>query len=246
MVQGNDSLDAGRVISGREPRPVTSSGVITHVAMVPQPPLLVPGIGTAPVGLRTACRAAARALARQSGHWLAVGGHRERITLSGASGSFAGYGKDIGVSLAAGAPSPLPGMPLPALVAGWLRAEAGAVDVRVELFDEVPPAVSSPGRACLLVLGDGSNRHGPKSPGSEDERAPAFEEEIRKAISSADTAALRRLDRELCDELGVGGRVPWQVLADLADGAEWRAELLYSDAPYGVGYHVAVWERVGS
>jgi hypothetical protein len=26
-------------------------------------------------------------------------------------------------------------------------------------------------------------------------------------------------------------------------GGGWRGELLYSGAPYGVGYHVAVWER---
>ncbi|WP_254125805.1 hypothetical protein [Amycolatopsis sp. CA-230715] len=220
--------------------------MITHVAMVPQPPLLVPGIGTAPVGLRAACRTAARTLARASGYWLAVGGHDERITLSGASGSFAGYGLDIRVSLTAEDPPQVPEMPLPALVAGWLRAETDAVDVQVELFDEVPLTASSEERACLLVLGDGSNRHGPKSPGSEDDRAPAFDEEIRKALASADVAVLRRLDRGLCDELGVGGRVPWQVLADLSEGADWRADLLYSDAPYGVGYHVAVWERVGS
>jgi aromatic ring-opening dioxygenase LigB subunit len=92
-----------------------------------------------------------------------------------------------------------------------------------------------------LVLGDGSNRHGPRAPGSEDERAPSFDDAVAKALAKADAEALLALDPALADELGAGGRVPWQVLAGVGDS--WRAELLYSAAPFGVGYHVAVWER---
>jgi hypothetical protein len=94
----------------------------------------------------------------------------------------------------------------------------------------------------VLILGDGSNRHGPAAPGSEDVRAPAFDDAVAKALAKADTQALLDLDPALAGELGVGGLVPWQVLAGA--GGEWHGELLYSAAPFGVAYHVAVWERV--
>ncbi|TGB08221.1 hypothetical protein E2651_19940 [Streptomyces sp. MZ04] len=35
------------------------------------------------------------------------------------------------------------------------------------------------------------------------------------------------------------GRAPWQVLAGAAEGAGLSGELLYEDAPYGVGHLVA-------
>ncbi|WP_370942983.1 class III extradiol dioxygenase subunit B-like domain-containing protein [Amycolatopsis sp. cg5] len=228
--------------------------MITQVVMVPQPPLLVPELaaGAAPetAQLREACLSAVRAL---GGRWLAVAAGPVEQTVSAAgAGTFRGYGVDVGVTLAAAAAStPAGELPLPALIAGWLRGQAGAESVEVRVVD----ATATPGHcadlgrsldsedAGLLVLGDGSNRHGPRSPGNEDERAPGFDEAIAAALGKADVEALKALDPGLCAELGVTGRVPWQVLAGLADGASWRAELLYTGAPHGVGYHVAVWER---
>jgi hypothetical protein len=234
--------------------------VISHVAVVPHPPLLVPELSPGSAGpLRAACRAA---VSRLGDRWLAVGAYDEDTFIEPESaGSFRGYGVDVPVRLSServpvrsgpgGLPPELPPeLPLPALVAGWLREQAGAASVRVRLL----AAVTEPG-ACervgkeiaesdetgLLILGDGSNRHGPRSPGSEDDRAPGFDESVARALESADVAALLALDTRLADELGAGGRVPWQVLAGLGSG--WRAELLYSAAPFGVGYHVAVWER---
>ena len=55
-------------------------------------------------------------------------------------------------------------------------------------------------------------------------------------------SALAALDPGLAAELAVAGRAPWQVLAAAACG-DWAADLLYSDAPFGVAYHVAVWTR---
>jgi hypothetical protein len=224
--------------------------VITHAVVVPHPPLLVPQIspGADPdlAALREACVAAAR---RLGDAWLAVGAHTEDLVISSeAAGSFHGYGVDVPVRLSA--PRPQRRLPLPALVAGWLREQAGAASVELHLVGEsTGPAVCArlgsrlpeSGRTGLLVLGDGSNRHGPGAPGSADERAPGFDEGVAKALAKADTEALLALDPALCDELGVGGRVPWQVLAGAGEG--WRGELLYSAAPFGVGYHVAVWER---
>lgn len=177
--------------------------------------------------------------------WTAVGVHPvAQVIGPDAAGSFRGYGVDERVRLSAN--STPRQLPLPALVAGWLREQAGAESVEVRLF----PADADPADCArwgteltgdVLVLGDGSNRHGAAAPGSEDVRAPAFDDAIAKALAKADTQALLDLDPVLAGELGVGGRVPWQVLAGA--GGDWHAEVLYSAAPFGVAYHVAVWER---
>ena len=47
----------------------------------------------------------------------------------------------------------------------------------------------------------------------------------------------------LSRELHVAGLPAWRVLADAAaaSGVEYDADLLYDQAPYGVGYFVATW-----
>lgn len=197
--------------------------------------------------LRAACLTA---VSRLGDRWLAVGAHDEDLSIEPESaGSFRGYGVDVPVRLSTESVPPRD-LPLPALVAGWLRDRAGASSVRVRLIARTakPAECADLGKRLaespetgLLVLGDGSNRHGPRAPGSEDDRAPGFDENITKALERADAAALLALDPRLAEDLGAGGRAPWQVLAGFGPG--WRAELLYSEAPFGVGYHVAVWER---
>ena len=54
-------------------------------------------------------------------------------------------------------------------------------------------------------------------------------------------SALGALDEHLAEELWAGGTAAWRAVAALA-GA-WRGEVLYADAPYGVGYAVATWVR---
>ncbi|WAL67410.1 class III extradiol dioxygenase subunit B-like domain-containing protein [Amycolatopsis cynarae] len=228
--------------------------MITHVAVVPQAPLLVPRLspGTEPglASLRDACLSAVRTLGAR---WVAVGPHPEDLTVPPRSaGSFRGYGADVPVRLSAdgSGEEPESGLPLPALVAGWLREQTGAESVAVRLLgDATEPAgcarvgedLDEDGPSALLVLGDGSNRHGAGAPGSADERAAGFDDSVAKALAKADAEALLALDPGLAAELGASGRAAWQVLAGLGDG--WRAELLYSAAPFGVAYHVAVWER---
>jgi hypothetical protein len=225
--------------------------VISRVAVVPHPPLLVPELSPGCAsGLRAACLTAVSRLGQA---WLAVGAHDEDLSIEPESaGTFRGYGVDVPVSLSTER-VPSAELPLPALVAGWLRDRAGAASVRIRLIARATPAaecerigkeLADAEETSLLVLADGSNRHGPRSPGSEDARAPGFDEAVAQALRTADAQALRALDVRLADELGAGGRAPWQVLAGLGPG--WRAELLYSEAPFGVGYHVAVWERPGS
>lgn len=220
--------------------------MITRAVVVPHPPLLVPRLSPGPepelAALREACLAAA---GRLGPRWTAVGAHgKDQVIGPDAAGSFLGYGVDERVSLSADGVERA--LPLPALVAGWLRQQVGAEAVEVRLVDRTTPPADCARNGSeldgdLLILGDGSNRHGPRSPGSEDERAPAFDRAVAEALGKADTRALLEIDPGLADELGAGGRVPWQVLAGVA--GEWRAELLYSAAPFGVAYHVAVWER---
>ncbi|MBW4722267.1 class III extradiol dioxygenase subunit B-like domain-containing protein [Saccharothrix obliqua] len=225
--------------------------MISRVAVVPHPPLLVPELvgadapETAPV--RSACLAAARELAACAPDWTAVAvdpsGPR---TLADVGGSFRGFGVDVRVSLSAEPSSVEPALPLPALVAGWLREQVGARSVRLHL---VPPDMSPDdcvafgsqlGGRALLVLGDGSHRHGEQAVGRADDRAGSFDEDVRAALAAADPGGLRALDPALADELGAHGRAAWQVLAGVP-GA-WRTAHSEFTAPFGVGYHVAVWE----
>ncbi len=213
--------------------------------MVPHPPLLVPGLSPGPdpelATLREACVSAA---GRLGPVWTAIGADaQDQVIGPDAAGSFRGYGVDEQVALSAGGTPRV--LPLPALIAGWLREQAGAESVETRLVARGTTAaecarLGSELTGDLLILGDGSNRHGPRSPGSEDERAPAFDDAVAKALAKADTQALLDIDPGLADELGAGGRVPWQVLA--GTGGNWHGELLYSAAPFGVMYHVAVWE----
>ncbi|HEY3751298.1 MAG TPA: hypothetical protein VGL80_19075, partial [Pseudonocardiaceae bacterium] len=90
----------------------------------------------------------------------------------------------------------------------------------------------------------GSNRHTERAPARPDERAGAFDAGVRAALAAADPKALLALDPDLAAELGAVGRAAWQVLAGavLAVGGAWTGDVLYSDQPFGVAYHVAVWD----
>lgn len=230
--------------------------------MVPHPPLLVEELaGRAAVetaDLRAACREVARRLAAASPHWVAVGAdHRTGTWGPGAAGTFAGFGAEVAVALGPDAhDAPDPGLPLPLLVAGWLRAAAGDDDVAIDGLVVAPDAspqecrrrgedlaAAADGPVALLVLGDGAATHTPKAPGAFDPRAEAFDAGVADALAAADTAALAGLDPALAAALWAAGRAPWQVLAGAAGGARWRPELCHSAHPYGVAYHVALWER---
>ena len=243
--------------------------VIARVAVVPHPPLLVPevaaGAAVETASLRAACLAAAGALAAAATRWVAVAAVDEAAVddvAVGAAGTFSGYGVDVTVGL-----GPQPGaasddLPLPLLVAGWLRGRVGPRSITVRPAT-VPPGTAPAdcvraGRALaerlavgsepvgLLVLGDGAATHTLRAPGYFDVRAEGFDAAVAAALGSANLAVLLALDAQLATELRVAGREAWQVGAAAAQAAAtaWRGELLHSAAPYGVAYHVAVWEPV--
>ncbi len=98
----------------------------------------------------------------------------------------------------------------------------------------------------LLVLGDGAAMHTLRAPGSLDCRVPRLDATVAAPLAAADPCALLDLDATLASELWVAGRETWQVAAAAAQilATAWRGVLLYSAAPYGVAYHVALWDAV--
>ncbi|MER0244238.1 class III extradiol dioxygenase subunit B-like domain-containing protein [Streptomyces sp. HSW2009] len=144
-------------------------------------------------------------------------------------------------------------LPLSLTVGGWLleRAQWTAAPVEgVGVLEDLDTArctalgrelADSADRVALLVTGDGSARRTLKAPGYLDERAAAFDAAVAQALGTADVAALTALDVPLARDLLACGRSAWQVLAGAAPGAALHGELLYDEAPYGVGYVVATW-----
>ncbi|MFF9570314.1 class III extradiol dioxygenase subunit B-like domain-containing protein [Streptomyces sp. NPDC014685] len=236
--------------------------MLVAAAVCPCPPLLVPEVaaGAAPEldALRDACAEAVGVLAAARPELLVVIGPADQTGRGphpeGATGTFGGFGVDLGVrlgrDLAPAGAGPLP----PSLSVGaWLLARAEWSGVPVEGLGVGEPLETGrcadtgrklAGRAervGLLVLGDGSACRTLKAPGYLDERAEAFDAAAARALGAADPDALLVLDEELAYELKVAGRAPWQVLAGAARGAGLDGRLLYDDAPYGVGYLVAAW-----
>ncbi|MFD8968529.1 class III extradiol dioxygenase subunit B-like domain-containing protein [Streptomyces sp. NPDC059568] len=221
--------------------------------------------------LRAACTDALGVLAAARPDLLIVVGPAERDGRGpypqGAAGSFQGFGVDVEVVLGGTAPGatgtgatgagteeraerPLP----PSLsVAAWLLdrvrwsaapvsglgvGEPLAAEGCVQAGEEI---AARSDRVALLVMGDASACRSVKAPGYLDKRAAGFDEEVARALATADVAALKALDAELASALKAAGRAPWQLLAGAAEGADLRGELLYDAAPYGVGYLVATW-----
>jgi hypothetical protein len=256
--------------------------VFSIAALVPSPPILVPELcgsiarvtGSDPVAapavLRAAALEAVGALA-VAHRWIVVGtGAADQHLPADALGTFRGFGADVRVALSdqalsttLGADLPDPELPLPALIAGWLRgqvaptaiastrivgadtptadcAEVG-VDLRNELDSESEPL-------GVLVIADGAATLSTAAPGYLDSRATAVQEDLDRALAAGDRAGLRALDAALCAELAMSGRAAYQVLAGLFadDPADPIVETLYQDAPFGVGYQVSVWRpRLG-
>ena len=248
------------------PNVLTCVHVIVVAAVVPNPPLLVPELvggavaETAP--LRAASEAAVRRLAAAGARrWVAVAAHADgpRRVPQTATGTFAGFGVDVPVALGPSGDGRCLMDQLPMLVAGWLRGQASAqrhdVAVTGELLAPSTSAAACASRGAalvgeldgepvgLLVLGDGARSHPAPGAGLVDVRAVPFDETVRDALATADTGALLDLDEQLAAELGATGRPAWQLLAGAVErtARPWRAELLYSAAPYGIAYHVAVW-----
>ncbi|WP_089153788.1 hypothetical protein [Micromonospora sp. NBS 11-29] len=236
---------------------------LVAAAVCPHPPLIVPELAGAAApeldDLRAAADAAVtRLLAAGPEAILLVGGGPATVRFGASEhGSLRPYGLDRHVRLwkvnCAGGDR----LPLSLTVGAWLlnrsRTELPRL-ARSVAVDATPAEAAELGatliadddpRCALLVLGDGSACRGVTAPGYDDPRAGAYDEGVAAALADADVEALRGLDPVLSAELRVAGRAAWQVLAGAvrAAGGNWRGELGYHRAPYGVAYFVANWEQ---
>jgi hypothetical protein len=238
--------------------------VIVGAAIVPSPPLLARGLTGRSVvlpELREACAVAVGRLLSGSADVVAIVG-AGAVTAARDPGdrlNVAAWARGHGGRVAhhsGGSPEGRPPggaqLPLALGIGAGLLDEAGYTGPRaLQSVDEAATAQDCArvgarvaGLAplvALLVVGDGSARRTPAAPGYFDERAEAFDARAETAIRDGDMAALAGLDAGLAAELMATGRVAWQVLAG-AVGLERRApgKILYSDAPFGVSYLVAV------
>ncbi|QCQ90785.1 class III extradiol dioxygenase subunit B-like domain-containing protein [Rhodococcus sp. SGAir0479] len=244
--------------------------MLTAAAFVPSPPLLVPELTGAAASetdqLRRAALDVASRLGRVSTEWTVLAVADPDAPSAGEvapekCGSFAGFGVDVRVSLSpdASGRDTDRSMPLPALVAGWLRG-AAAPDARVRVRLLAPETTSDdcvrlgrelraeldarPEPQALLVVADGANTLTDKAPGAFDERSPHIQSGLDAALADGDCDALGRLDPGTCREIGLAGRAAWQTFAAVFSGPAGgprKSESLYAGAPYGVGYHVGMW-----
>lgn len=237
--------------------------MLASVVFVPSAPLLVPALAGPGAGdtvaVREATRQAAQRLAAVASHWIAVGvgdtGNEDGTAQDwSTSGSFAGYGVDVGVSLGGSADGRA--LPLSMLIAGWLRGEVGAGAVTPVVVGADAPAIDCVrlGHALrtridaaaepigVLVVGDGAISLAPKAPGGGlDPESVELQTHIDSAIGDGDVAALRSLDQGLCTRLGVSGRAAWQMACGIVGTDRASSEMIYAAAPFGVGYVVARW-----
>ncbi|HSZ40459.1 MAG TPA: hypothetical protein VK817_10915 [Trebonia sp.] len=238
--------------------------MIIRAALCPSPPLLareLTGRDVALPDLRDACATAVALL-------LAAG--PDTVTVVGGAPATATWGAGDRLDLAAFAPvlrgrvpGGTPGLPAPVGLGAMLLDEAGYDGPLVlQAVGQSAPAdecvrlgaslAAAGERTGLLVMGDGTAKRTPKAPGHFDERAEPFDASVEKAVRSGDMPALAALDAGLARDLMATGRAAWQVLAGALGAAmspsasSSPGEVLYSGAPYGVSYLVAVLEPMAA
>jgi hypothetical protein len=97
------------------------------------------------------------------------------------------------------------------------------------------------GRVGLVVMGDLSACRTERAPGAFRPEAAELDASVAEAFRTGKPERLLDLDPVQAAELLVAGRVPLQVLAGACDtGPAMHGQVLYEDAPYGVGYLVAL------
>jgi hypothetical protein len=237
-------------------------------AVLPHPPLLVPELAGGAAAeldpLRAACREALAAVAAAAELLVVVGdGPVWGVPEPSAAGSFRPYGADVQVTLPTAAGLDLPGLPAPARLPDLPLSLAVAAHLLAGL-DQPParlsavtvPASFGPGAAAaigrilttapggpvgLVAMGDLSACRNERAPGALRPEAAGFDASVAEALRTGKPGRLLDLDPALAAGLLVAGRVPLQVLAGaFEDSPAVHGRVLYADAPYGVGYLVAL------
>jgi hypothetical protein len=227
--------------------------VLSAIAIIPSAPVMVPELASNAADeladLRQAVFTAAGSLPRR---WIAVGVGADDAALGPhATGTFAGYGGDVRVTLSPGAVGAPTELPLCALIAGWVRGQVNPevrAEVRVYAADHDVDAAVARGRQLradideatdpigVLVVAEGAHTLTPSAPGGYDPDSVPVQAALDDALAKGDAAALTRLPDTIV------GRVAYQVLAGLTEPAPRSAKELYRGAPYGVGYFAGGWQ----
>jgi hypothetical protein len=227
--------------------------VIAGAAVCPSPPLLardLTGRDDVLPEMRHACIAAVGRL---------VAAAPELVIVAGAGPATAAWHPDDRLDLSGYAPRlgtrGKPGLPLALGLGAMLLDSVGYAGPRVlHAVGEAAPrseclrlGASLAGlapRVAVLAVGDGSARRSTSAPGYLDSRAAAFDASVERALRNGDMAFLASLAPDLARDLLATGRAAWQVLAGVMTGGDApgapAGEVLYADAPFGVGYFVAV------
>lgn len=231
--------------------------MIAAAAFCPYPPLLVPALaGGAAAELepvRDACRKALTSVHETAERLVLLGTAATSAFHSPvARGSLSGHGVAVDVQLGSPACGGSIELPLSLTVGAWLVAQAlgdrtGAVGFSIgpdfastrAALDLL--ALAETERVGLVVMGDGSARRSTTAPGYFDERAEPFDSAVAAALRDGDGDALASLDESRGADLLAAGVPAWRAAGALLAGGEFDAELLYAQAPYGVGYFVAQW-----
>jgi hypothetical protein len=96
-------------------------------------------------------------------------------------------------------------------------------------------------RVGLVAMGDLSACRTERAPGALRPEAAELDASVAEALRTGKPGRLLDLDPALAADLLVAGRVPLQVLAGAFEGGPAvYGRVLYDDAPYGVGYLVAL------
>jgi hypothetical protein len=232
--------------------------VILGAAFLPNPPVIVPPVACGAAGELDPLRDASReALLR------VYGGGAPRLAMLGpadtsvmhspvARGSLSGYGVSVEVHLGSPGCGGAVELPLSLTVGAWLLDQALGPNTGAVGFSVGPDfaasraavellALAESSRLALVVMGDGSARRSTTAPGYLDPRAPPFDAAVAAALGDGDGEALADLDEALGAELLAAGVPAWRAAGALLAGGSYDAELLYADAPYGVGYFAAAW-----
>ena len=227
--------------------------MLTPVVIVPSTPILVPSlVGTITnelTLLRNAVLTAAKSLPSR---WLVISANKNQCMLGAhKSGTFAGYGSDIIVTLSPKAKSKPVKLPLCALIAGWIRDKVNpkafleincysssyCEDIALSIGNMLRSRINYLGSSIgVIVVADGLTTLSLDAPGGYIPDSVKIQNKLDGALSCGDLASLISLSSS------VYCRVVFQVLAGLSWPAPSQVHELYRGAPYGVGYFVGKWE----
>ena len=227
--------------------------MLSTIAIIPSAPVLVPELAGRAADEVAELRAAmVAAIAALPPRWVVIGVGPDDVVVGPESvGTFAGFGVDLVVRLSPQPTGQPEQLPLCALIAGWMRAQAqpdSRAEVRVysghhdadtamafgrRLRSEIDRSAEPTG---VLVVADGANTLTPAAPGGHHPADVDVQLALDDALGGGDLAVLTRLPGQ------VVGRVAFGVLAGLSEPAPRSAKELYRAAPYGVGYFAGVWQ----